>query len=39
MTEKIAELYSKGVSFSLEMPEWEEKFQALYEMIKELIRK
>lgn len=36
---KIAELYSQGTPFSLEMPEWEEKFQALYEMIKELIRK
>jgi len=27
---RIAELYSRGVPFSLEMPEWKEKFQALY---------
>src|SRR5690606_31084709 len=27
---KIAELYSKGVPFSLEMPEWKEKFQTLF---------
>ncbi|MFH1328181.1 MAG: ATP-binding protein [Candidatus Bathyarchaeota archaeon] len=36
---RIAELYSKGVPFSLEMPEWEEKFQALYGEIKGLIKK
>jgi MinD superfamily P-loop ATPase len=30
---RIAELYSKGVPFSLEMHEWEEKFQALYSEI------
>ena len=27
---RIAELYSKGVPFSLEMSEWKDKFQALY---------
>jgi len=27
---RIAELYSRGIPFSLEMPEWKEKFQALY---------
>jgi MinD superfamily P-loop ATPase len=31
---RIAELYSRGVPFSLEMPEWEEKFQALYSEIR-----
>jgi MinD superfamily P-loop ATPase len=36
---RIAELYSKGVPFSLEMSEWEEKFQALYREIRESIRK
>ena len=32
---RIAELYSRGVPFSLEMLEWKEKFQALYREIKE----
>ena len=36
---RIAELYSKGVPFSLEMPEWEEKFRALYREIKGLVKK
>jgi MinD superfamily P-loop ATPase len=36
---RIAELYSQGVPFSTEMPEWEEKFQTLYDEIKGLIRK
>jgi MinD superfamily P-loop ATPase len=36
---QIAELYSQGVPFSLEMPEWEEKFNALYSEIVELVRK
>ncbi|MCW4019327.1 MAG: ATP-binding protein [Candidatus Bathyarchaeota archaeon] len=36
---RIAELYSKGVPFSLEMPEWEEKFQALYDNVMELVEK
>jgi MinD superfamily P-loop ATPase len=34
---KIAELYSRGVPFSLEMPEWKEKFQALYSEIRRLV--
>lgn len=34
---KIAELYSKGVPFSLEMPEWKEKFQTLFNKIRELV--
>jgi MinD superfamily P-loop ATPase len=33
---RIAELYSKGVPFSLEMPEWVDKFQMLYNKIKVL---
>jgi MinD superfamily P-loop ATPase len=36
---RIAELYSKGIPFSLEMPEWEEKFQALHNEIAGLVRK
>jgi MinD superfamily P-loop ATPase len=34
---KIAELYSKGVPFSLEMPEWKEKFQTLFSKIRKLV--
>jgi MinD superfamily P-loop ATPase len=36
---RIAELYSKGIPFSLDMPEWKGKFQALYREIKELAGK
>ncbi len=36
---KIAELYSKGVPFSSEMPEWEENFKALYNEIAGLVGK
>jgi MinD superfamily P-loop ATPase len=36
---KIAELYSKGIPFSLEMPEWKEQFQTLHSKIKGLIKK
>lgn len=36
---RIAELYSKGVPFSLEMPEWNEKFQTLHREIQELVGK
>jgi len=36
---RIAELYSKGIPFSLEMPEWEEKFSALHNEIAELVGK
>lgn len=31
---RIAELYSRGIPFSLEMPEWKEKFQNLFHEIK-----
>jgi len=31
---KIAELYSKGIPFVLEMPEWKEKFRGLYGAIR-----
>jgi MinD superfamily P-loop ATPase len=31
---KIARLYSRGVPFSLKMPEWKAKFQALYNEIR-----
>jgi len=31
---KIAELYSKGIPFSLEMPKWKEKFQAFFDEIR-----
>ena len=34
---RIAELYSSGIPFSLEMPEWEEKFQKLYDEIREFV--
>jgi len=34
---RIAELYSKGVPFSLEMPEWEENFQELFSEIRRSI--
>ena len=33
---KIAELYSKGVPFSLEMPKWKEKFQQLFDEAREI---
>ena len=34
---KIAELYSKGVPFSIEMPEWKEKFQTLFNKIRKIV--
>jgi MinD superfamily P-loop ATPase len=34
---RIAELYSSGIPFSLEMPEWEEKFQTLYNEIRKSV--
>jgi MinD superfamily P-loop ATPase len=34
---RIAELYSRGVPFSVEMSEWDEKFQALFGEIRKLI--
>ncbi|MCW4025162.1 MAG: ATP-binding protein [Candidatus Bathyarchaeota archaeon] len=36
---RIAELYSRGTAFVLEMPQWKEKFQALYKNIKETVKK
>jgi len=36
---KIAELYSKGVPFSLEMPEWKPKFQKLFREVRKLAGK
>jgi len=36
---KIAELYSRGVPFSLEMLEWKEKFQTLFNEIRKLVGK
>lgn len=36
---RIAELYSKGVPFSLEMPEWAKKFQMMYNEIGRLAKK
>ncbi|MDH5754900.1 MAG: ATP-binding protein [Candidatus Bathyarchaeota archaeon] len=36
---RIAELYSRGVPFSLEMPEWKEKFQTLFNEIRKLVGK
>jgi MinD superfamily P-loop ATPase len=32
---KIAELYSRGIPFTSQMPEWREKFQALFDEIKD----
>jgi MinD superfamily P-loop ATPase len=34
---RIAELYSQGVPFILEMPEWKEQFRALFEEIAESV--
>jgi len=36
---KIAELYSRGVPFSLEMPEWKPRFQALFDEVRKLAGK
>jgi len=36
---KIAELYSRGVPFSIEMPEWKEKFQTLFNEVRKLVGK
>jgi MinD superfamily P-loop ATPase len=36
---RIAELYSQGILFSVEMPEWKEKFQTLFETVRKLIQK
>ena len=36
---KIAELYSRGIPFSLEMPKWKEKFQNLADKVRKLADK
>ena len=36
---RIAELYSQGIPFSEEMPEWKNKFRTLFENVKELVKK
>jgi MinD superfamily P-loop ATPase len=36
---RIAELYSQGIPFSKEMPEWKEKFQTLFENVGTLAKK
>lgn len=36
---KIAELYSRGIPFSQEMPEWVDAFQTLYRKIGEFVKK
>jgi MinD superfamily P-loop ATPase len=36
---KIAELYSKGIPFSMEMPEWKTRFQALFNEVRGIVRK
>jgi MinD superfamily P-loop ATPase len=33
---RIAELYSRGIPFSKEMPEWKKKFQTLFATVREL---
>jgi len=35
----IAELYSRGIPFSMEMPEWKEKFQILFNEVRKLVGK
>jgi MinD superfamily P-loop ATPase len=36
---RIAELYSQGIPFSLELLGWKEKFQTLFETVRKLIQK
>jgi len=36
---RIAELYSQGIPFSIELPGWKEKFQTLFETVRKLIQK
>ncbi len=38
-TRKIAELYSRGIPFVHELPEWKERFQQLYHRIEEVTNK
>jgi len=36
---KIAELYSRGIPFSIEMPEWKENFKTLFDEVRKLVGK
>ncbi|RLI41061.1 (4Fe-4S)-binding protein [Candidatus Bathyarchaeota archaeon] len=36
---RIAELYSRGISFTAEMPEWKVRFQKLFDEIKECVNR
>jgi MinD superfamily P-loop ATPase len=36
---KIAELYSRGIPFSQQMPEWKAKFQTLFNTVRKLVSK
>jgi MinD superfamily P-loop ATPase len=36
---KIAELYSRGIPFSQQMPEWKPKFQALFDTVRKRVNK
>jgi MinD superfamily P-loop ATPase len=36
---RIAELYSRGIPFSQQMPEWKMKFQALFNTVRKLVNK
>jgi MinD superfamily P-loop ATPase len=36
---KIAELYSGGIPFSQQMPEWKTKFQTLFNSVRKLVNK
>jgi MinD superfamily P-loop ATPase len=36
---RIAELYSRGIPFSLEMPEWKTEFQILFNNVTKLVGK
>ncbi len=36
---RIAELYSRGVPFSLEMPEWKESFRTVFDEVRKLVVK
>ena len=35
---RIAELYSQGIPFSQEMPEWKEKFKNLFKTVRKLVK-
>jgi MinD superfamily P-loop ATPase len=36
---KIAELYSRGIPFSQQMPEWKAKFLTLFNTVRKLVNK